>query len=299
MLLGGIEAGGTKMVCAVATEEGRVLERVVIPTGTPEDTIPPMLSFFRQWEPAALGIGSFGPLNLNRMSAAYGHIMKTPKTQWAHYDLLGAFRDALQIPVGIDTDVNAAVLAEVVWGGARGCHTAIYITVGTGVGVGVYCNDRLLHGLVHPEAGHILLSRHPEDHFPGVCPFHDHCLEGLASGPALEKRWGRPAGELSDRSEVWELEAYYIGQAVTDYILTYSPQRVILWGGVMHQSQLFPVVRTKVKEMLGGYVQHELVGRQIDAYIVPPGLGEDPGILGAVLLGKQALLTEEEGVQSV
>ncbi|MDE7062620.1 MAG: ROK family protein, partial [Lachnospiraceae bacterium] len=205
MLLGGIEAGGTKMVCAVATEEGRLLERVVIPTGTPENTIPLMLSFFKKWEPAALGIGTFGPVNLDRKSAGYGYIMKTPKKEWAHYDLMGAFREALQIPVGIDTDVNAAVLAEVVWGAARDCSTALYITVGTGVGVGVYCNGGLLHGLVHPEAGHILLSRHPQDQFPGVCPFHDNCLEGLASGPALEKRWGRPAGELSDRSEVWEL----------------------------------------------------------------------------------------------
>lgn len=293
MLLGGIEAGGTKMVCAVSTEEGRLLERVVIPTKTPETTIPPMIDFFKQWQPAALGIGSFGPVNLNKASAAYGHIMKTPKKEWAHYDLLGAFRDGLKIPAEIDTDVNAAALAEVTWGAAKGCNTAIYITVGTGVGVGVYCNGGLLHGLVHPEAGHILISRRRDDPFAGCCPFHDNCLEGLASGPAIEQRWGRPGGELADRDEVWELEADYIGQAVTNYILTYSPQRVILWGGVMHQQRLFPMVRARVREMLGGYVQHELTGEQIDAYIAPPGLGEDPGILGAVLLGKQALSKEE------
>lgn len=293
MLLGGIEAGGTKMVCAVSTEEGRLLERVVIPTAAPESTIAPMIDFFRQWKPAALGIGSFGPVNLNKASASYGHIMETPKKGWAHYDLLGAFREALKVPVGIDTDVNAAALAEVTWGAAKGCSTAIYITIGTGVGVGVYCNGGLLHGLVHPEAGHILIARHPEDNFAGNCPFHDSCLEGLASGPAIEKRWGRPAGELADCDEVWELEAYYIGQAVTNYILTYSPQRIILWGGVMHQQRLFPMVRARVREMLGGYVQHELTGPQIGAYIAPPGLGEDPGILGAVLLGKQALLTEK------
>ncbi len=198
---------------------------------------------------------------------------------------MGYFKNALKVPVGFDTDVNGAILGEVTWGAAKGCDCAIYITVGTGVGVGVYSNGRLLHGLVHPEAGHILLARHPEDNYKGRCPFHPNCMEGLASGPAIGERWGKPAAELADCDKVWEMEAYYIAQAVADYIVTYSPQKIILWGGVMHQEQLFPMVRSRVRELLNGYVHHEMLGEKIDEYIIPPALGEDPGILGAVRLG--------------
>ena len=187
--------------------------------------------------------------------------------------------------MGFDTDVNGAVLGEVTWGAAKGLDSAIYITVGTGVGVGVYLNGGLLHGLVHPEAGHILLSRHPSDPYEGKCPFHKNCMEGLAAGPAIEARWGKKGVELTDRDEVWELEAYYIAQAIMDYILVYSPQKIILWGGVMHQEKLFPMVREEVKRLLNGYVSHEAILDSIEDYIVPPALGEDPGIKGAIRLG--------------
>ncbi len=294
MIAGGIEAGGTKMVCAVAEtsedwreqkEPPHILARAQIPTGQPEETFAKMLDFFEPWDIVSLGIGSFGPLDLDRRSRTYGFVTSTPKQGWENRDFAGTFARARRIPVGFDTDVNAAVLGEVAWGAARGCETAIYITVGTGVGVGVYCNGGLLHGMVHPEAGHILLSRAPGDRYRGRCPFHENCMEGLASGPAIEERWGARAASLAGRREVWELEADYIAQAVADYILVYSPQRIILWGGVMHQTQLFELVRERARERLGGYVRHPMAEESIGEYIVPPALGEDPGVLGAVCLG--------------
>lgn len=304
MLIGGIEAGGTKMVCAIgevdeASFKGReiigavsvrILERVSILTETPAETLPRMIDFFAERGIEALGIGCFGPIDLNKKSDTYGYITKTPKTGWADFDMVGTFQKTLGVPIGFDTDVNAAILGEVTWGAANGCDTAIYITIGTGVGVGVYCNGGLLHGLVHPEAGHILLQRHPKDTYAGKCPFHANCLEGLASGPAVEARWGKPAVELADCRNVWEMEAYYIAQAVTNYILTYSPQKIILWGGVMHQEQLFSMVRSRVCEMLGGYVSHPLLEEGLEEYIVAPGLGENPGIMGAFELGLRELV---------
>lgn len=285
MLLGGIEAGGTKMVCAVGDETGKVMDRISLPTLKPDETLPKMIEYFKKWEIKALGIGSFGPVDLNRNSATYGYITKTPKVGWEHCNIVGTFQDALGCPVGFDTDVNGAILGEVTWGAAKDCDSAIYITIGTGVGVGVYVNGALLHGLVHPEGGHMLLARHPKDTYKGRCIFHPDCVESLASGPAIEERWGKKAYELADRSEVWEMEAFYLIQAVTNYICAYSPQKVILWGGVMHQEQLFDMVRRGVREKLNGYVQHPAVNEGIDDYIVPPALGENPGILGAIKLG--------------
>ena len=289
MLIGGIEAGGTKMVCAVGDENGVVKDRTSFPTRQPEETFADMIAYYRNWDIQALGIGCFGPLDLNRQSRTYGYITKTPKPGWGNCDIVGAFKDALGVPVGFDTDVNGAVLGEVTWGAAKGLDSAIYITIGTGVGVGVYVNGGLLHGLVHPEGGHILLIRHPKDTYEGKCPFHKNCVEGLAAGPSIEARWGKKAAELADRDEVWEMEAYYIAQAITDYVLSYSPQKIILWGGVMHQEKLFGMVRKEVRNLLNGYVAHEMITDTIDQYIVPPALGEDPGIMGAIKLGLDAM----------
>ena len=289
MLIGGIEAGGTKMVCAVGDENGVIKDRTSFPTRQPEETFADMIAYYRNWDIQALGIGCFGPLDLNRQSRTYGYITKTPKPGWGNCDIVGAFKDALGVPVGFDTDVNGAVLGEVTWGAAKGLDSAIYITIGTGVGVGVYVNGGLLHGLVHPEGGHILLIRHPKDTYEGKCPFHKNCVEGLAAGPSIEARWGKKAAELADRDEVWDMEAYYIAQAITDYILSYSPQKIILWGGVMHQEKLFGMVRKEVLNLLNGYVAHEMITEHIDQYIVPPALGEDPGIMGAIKLGLDAL----------
>lgn len=289
MILGGIEAGGTKMVCGIGDENGVLKERVSFPTRQPEETFRDMIGYFRERKIEALGIGCFGPVDLNRNSKTYGYITSTPKPGWANCDIVGTFRRELNVPVGFDTDVNGAVLGEVTWGAAKGCDSALYITIGTGVGVGVYINGSLLHGLVHPEAGHISLAKHPKDTYEGRCPFHPNCVESLASGPAIGERWGAAAVELKDRPEVWEMEAFYLGQALANYILCYSPQKIILWGGVMHQEQLFDLVRTKVQEFLNGYVSHEVVKEHINAYIVPPALGDDPGILGAIRLGQLEL----------
>lgn len=289
MLIGGIEAGGTKMVCAVGDENGVIKDRTSFPTRQPEETFADMIAYYKNWDIQALGIGCFGPVDLNRQSRTYGYITKTPKPGWGNCDIVGAFKDALGVPVGFDTDVNGAVLGEVTWGAAKGLDSAIYITIGTGVGVGVYVNGGLLHGLVHPEGGHILLIRHPKDTYEGKCPFHKNCVEGLAAGPSIEARWGKKAAELADRDEVWEMEAYYIAQAITDYIFSYSPQKIILWGGVMHQEKLFGMVRKEVLNLLNGYVAHEMITEHIDQYIVPPALGEDPGIMGAIKLGLDAL----------
>lgn len=289
MLIGGIEAGGTKMVCAVGDENGVIQDRVSFPTRQPEETFADILAYYKNWDIKALGVGCFGPLDLDKTSKTYGYITKTPKAGWEYFDVVGTLKKALGVPVGFDTDVNGAVLGEVTWGAAKGAESAIYITVGTGVGVGVYVNGGLLHGLVHPEGGHMLLGRHPQDPYQGKCPFHGNCVEGMASGPAIEERWGKKGAELADRDAVWELEAYYIAQAILNYIMAYSPQKIILWGGVMHQERLFPMIRKETLRLLGGYIAHERILEGMDEYIVPPALGEDPGIMGAVKLGLDAL----------
>lgn len=285
MRIGGLEAGGTKMVCAIGDELGNIEEKFVLPTKEPENTMPELLNFFRDKEIEAIGIGCFGPLDLNRCSSTYGYIKKSSKLAWVEYDMAGEVRRALKVPVGFDTDVNGAVLGEAVWGAAKGLENAIYITVGTGIGVGVYVNGKLLHGLVHPEGGHVLLQRHPKDTYRGWCPYHENCAEGLASGPAVEARWGKKGIELAGCEEVWELEAYYLAQAITDYIMTYSPEKIILGGGIMHQKQLYDMVRKNVAELLGGYISCDTILEHMDEYIVPPLLGEEPGIKGALYLG--------------
>ena len=289
MIIGGIEAGGTKMVCAVGDEQGRLIDRTIIPTEQAETTIPKIICYFKKWKLDALGIACFGPIDLNKDSRTYGYITKTPKKGWENFPMVKTFESELDIPIGFDTDVNGAVLGEVEYGAAKGCECAIYITIGTGIGVGVYCNGKLLHGLVHPEGGHILIPKHPKDQYEGSCPYHKRCFEGVASGSAIEKRWGKRAAELWDQSIVWEMEAYYIAEAITNYILTYSPEKIILWGGVMHQKQLFNMVRQKTKEKLNGYVYHHMILGQMEHYIVAPELGENPGIIGALCLGRRAI----------
>lgn len=290
MLFGALEAGGTKMVLAIGNENGEILEQVSIPTETPDVTIPKIIDYFKGKDIAALGIGSFGPIDLDKKSETYGYITSTPKLAWANYDFVGNIKKALSIPIGFDTDVNGSALGEATWGSTKGIDSSIYITIGTGIGVGVYQNGGLLHGMLHPEAGHVLLSKHDEDHFEGVCPYHPNCLEGLASGPSIEKRWGKKAIELKDETKVWELEAYYIAQALVGYILTLSPQRIVLGGGVMHQEQLFPLIRKKVVELLNGYVRTPQIS-DIDNYIVPAALNDNQGIMGCIQLAKMELET--------
>lgn len=284
MVIGALEAGGTKMVCAVGDEYGNIAKRTVIPTEKPDMTMPKMIEFFKQEAVQALGIGCFGPLNLDKKSANYGTITSTPKVAWRQYPIVDTFVEALHIPVFLDTDVNVAALGEATWGAGIGDEVVLYITIGTGVGAGICINGNLLHGLVHPEAGHILLARRQDDSFEGTCPYHRDCMEGLVSGPAIKGRWGQSAEKLADNSQVWEMEADYIAQALTNYILVYSPNRIILGGGVMHQLSLFPLIREKVKEYLNGYVVHPALEHDIDQYIVPPLLKDNAGIKGALQL---------------
>lgn len=288
MILGALEAGGTKMVCAIGDEKGTILDKISIPTTLPAETMPKLISYFQKFSLAALGIGTFGPADIHPDSATYGHILSTPKKGWANYNILGAFSETLQVPVGFDTDVNAAALGEAVYGCMRDISTGIYITIGTGIGIGVIAERKPLHGMLHPEGGHIFLQKHPSDTFSGGCPYHgDSCFEGLASGPALEKRYGKKAVELADLPEVWELEADYIAKALVSYILLLSPERIVLGGGVMHQKQLFPLIRQKTKQLLNKYVTTKEL-ENMDTYIVPASLADDQGILGCFSLAGQA-----------
>lgn len=284
MRLGAIEAGGTKFVCGIATENGEILERVSFPTETPEKTIENVINFFKNKEIEAMGIGSFGPIDLDLNSKTYGYITKTPKKYWSDFNLLGELKKYFDIPMIFDTDVNGAALGEATWGAAKGLKNCLYLTIGTGIGGGALVSGELVHGMLHPEMGHILVTKHPEDNYKGKCPFHKNCFEGLAAGPAIEERWETKAYNLPKDHKAWELEAYYIAQALMNYILILSPEKIILGGGVMKQEQLFPLVRKYVKELLNGYVQTDEILNNIDNYIVYPELGDNAGLLGAVAL---------------
>lgn len=285
--IGALEAGGTKMVMAVTTPEGEILERDEIPTGDPVPTCEAIVRWFADKDIDALGVGAFGPTGVDPNSDTYGWILETPKTAWRHFNFLGALQEGLDVPCGYDTDVNAACLGEATFGCAQGLDTVVYITIGTGVGAGVMAGGRLMHGMLHPEAGHIQLRKRAYDTGASVCGFHDSCFEGLASGPSIEARWGAKGHELAGNAQVWELESEYIAEALVDYVMCYSPEKIILGGGVMKQEQLFPLVRNKFTEMLGGYIQTEQV-KAVDTYIVPSGCNGDQGILGCTALALEA-----------
>ncbi|WP_406686107.1 ROK family protein [Rossellomorea vietnamensis] len=282
MIIGAIEAGGTKFVCGIGNETGDILERITIPTTTPEETLKQVVEFFDGKKIERLGVGSFGPINLDQESRGYGSITSTPKPHWSHFNLIGELKKHFPIPIAFDTDVNAAALGESVWGAAKGLDSCLYITVGTGIGVGALTEGKLVHGLTHPEMGHIMVRRHLDDTYAGGCPYHGDCLEGLASGPAIEARWGKKAADLVDNPQVWETEAYYLAQAIANYILILSPKKVILGGGVMNQMHLFPLIREQVVTILAGYVHHKQILEEIETYIVPPGLGNNAGLVGAL-----------------
>ena len=288
--LGAIEAGGTKFVCGVGTSAGEIAAESRFPTTTPEKTLASCLAFFEEQDPlAAIGIASFGPVDLQPDSPTYGHITTTPKLGWTQTDLVGPIQQAFGIPVGFDTDVNGAALGEHRWGAAQGLDTFIYLTVGTGIGGGGMVGGHLLHGALHPEMGHLRVPHDlARDPFAGACPYHGDCLEGLASGPAIEARWGRKGQDLPADHPAWDLEAHYLGVGLSDLILTLSPQRVIVGGGVMAQPGMFEKVRAEVLQSLNGYLQLDAILEQIDRYIVPPGLGNQAGLLGAVALAQRA-----------
>ncbi len=289
-LFGGIEGGGTKFVCAVGTGPDDIREEIRYPTTTPEESIGRALDFFRSFEGlSAVGIACFGPLDPNPRSPTWGYVTTTPKPGWAHTEFAGLVQRVLKVPVGFDTDVNAAALAEHRWGAAQGLDSCLYLTVGTGIGGGALVEGHLIHGLMHPEMGHVRIPHDFQaDPFPGLCPYHGDCLEGLACGPAIKARWGQPAETLPPDHPAWALEAHYLALGLVAYIVTLSPQRIMLGGGVMAQTHLFPLIRQEVQTLLNGYIQSPALLGQIQDYIVPPALGNRAGVLGAIALAQEA-----------
>jgi fructokinase len=294
-IVAGIEAGGTKCICAIGSGPDDIRAEIRVPTTNPDTTLDELLQFITYYEKAngklaALGIACFGPLDLSPTSPAFGSITSTPKPGWPNTPVLRIFSEALQLPVVIDTDVNVAAFGEYCWGVARGLENFIYLTIGTGVGGGGMVNGRLMHGLTHPEMGHIRLPHDFQlDPYHGNCQYHGDCLEGLASGPALEKRWGCKAETLAEDHPAWMLEAQYLGYALAGFICTLSPERVILGGGVMQQSHLFPLVRSEVVSLMNGYIVSPMLESRIDEYICPPELGGRAGVCGALALALQEI----------
>ncbi|HZD10767.1 MAG TPA: ROK family protein [Candidatus Binatia bacterium] len=292
-LYGGIEAGGTKFVCAVASGPDDIRAETRFETTAPGETIQRAIAFFKRQGRGrslhAIGVAAFGPLDPDPGSDTFGFITSTPKPGWRDTDVAGVVSQALGVPVGFDTDVNGAALAEWRWGAAQGLENFIYLTVGTGIGGGGLVNGELMHGLLHPEMGHVRIPHDWEaDPYPGHCPYHGDCLEGLAAGPAIGERWQRPAEELESDHPAWALEARYLALALVNYILTLSPQRIILGGGVMERQSLFPKIRSDVLELLNAYVQAPAILKHIDGFIVPPALGNKAGVLGAIALAERA-----------
>ncbi len=292
-LFGGIEAGGTKFVCIVASGPDHILEQMRIPTTTPGETLERTIEFFRPFtasrQVGTIGIGCFGPLDSDPTSPTYGSITSTPKPGWNNTDVPGTIRRALNVGIAIDTDVNAAALGEFKWGASQGCDPSLYLTIGTGIGGGYVMNGQPLTGLLNPEMGHIRIPHDLQvDPFPGICPFHADCFEGLANGPAIQERFGSRGESIPDDHPFWKVEAGYIASALVNYILTLSPRKIVIGGGVMGRAFLFPLVRRKVQDLLQGYVSHPKLLEDIANYIVPPALGNLSGSLGAIALAKLA-----------
>jgi fructokinase len=292
-LYGGIEAGGTKFVCAVGSGPTDIHALTQFPTTTPQDTLDRAVDFFKEQQRKVnimgIGIGTFGPVNLNPDSSKFGYITTTPKPGWSDTNFKGVIEERLKLPVKIDTDVNAAALAEYRWGAAQNLHTFLYLTIGTGIGGGGMADGRLLHGLTHPEMGHIRIPHDwQKDPFPGFCPYHGDCFEGLAAGPSIKNRYGERGETLSEDHPVWSLLADYISLALTNFICILSPQRIILGGGVMEQDHLLRSIRTRTQSLLNGYVNAPEILEHIDKYIVRPELRGKAGVLGAIALACSA-----------
>ncbi len=287
MILGAIEAGGTKFVLAVGNEQGEITDKISIPTSTPEETMPEIYAFFKDKKITSLGIGCFGPLELNKDKENYGYITSTPKLAWADYDILGNLKRNLGVPVEISTDVSGAALGEVTFGDYEKENTLLYITVGTGIGGGYVMDGKIHNGMLHPEMGHILVTKNPKDTYEGACPYHKTCLEGLAAGPANEGRTGMKGIDIPDDHESFNFIAEYMAEALMSYILVLSPTKIVLGGGVMDRTHMLPMIRRILAEKLNGYIKTDQLN-DLDHYIVTPSLGIESGIKGALALALMA-----------
>ncbi|SET48225.1 fructokinase [Salinibacillus kushneri] len=288
MLIGSIEAGGTKFVCAVGDEKGLVLDKTSFSTEEPDKTLAKVESFFKEHPIEALGVGTFGPVDLDKTSNSYGTILKTPKIKWQNYPFLQKLKNTFHVPVAMDTDVNTACLGEYYYGAAKEANSSLYITVGTGIGAGLVQNGQVFQGKNHSEMGHIFVQKHPDDDFKGSCPSHGACIEGLASGPAIEKRYGKKGYLLAENPGVWEMEAFYLAQAIMNYFVMLSPEKIILGGGVMKQEKLYQMVQDEFMNLLNGYLAVD----NVKNLIVKPELKDEQGVIGAIMLGVKALKRE-------
>ena len=292
MLIGALEAGGATMNASIGNAQRGVMQRASFPTGAPDETIAQVAAFFKMFDIRALGVGSFGPLDLNPQSPTYGHILGTPKEEWRNYPLLSALTGLLGVPALIDTAVNVSALAENRMGAGVGTKNMLYVTVGAGVGGGILIGGEVVHGLTHPELGHMIVSPLLQDPMQqGVCPFHRQCLEGLASEPAMEKRWGLSPRLMTPDHPAWDMEAAYLAQLCANAIVMLSPEKIVLGGPVMQMNPaLYPMIRAKTLELLGGYVASPCMTEEgMEKYIVPSKLGVNAGVTGALLLGARAL----------
>ncbi|EOI01784.1 fructokinase [Enterococcus moraviensis ATCC BAA-383] len=283
--LGSIEAGGTKFVCGIGNDQLEIIERVSFPTTTPEETVALVIGFFKKYNIKAIGIGSFGPIDIHKDSVTYGHITTTPKLAWQDYDFVGAMKKEFDVPIAFTTDVNAAAYGEYVAGNGAGLSSCVYYTIGTGVGAGAIQDGRFVEGFSHPEMGHMIVKRHEADQFSGSCPFHNDCLEGMAAGPAIEKRAGKKGQELAEDDPFWDIEAYYVAQAAYNTTLMLAPEVIIFGGGVMKQRHMLPKVHREFEKLVNGYVTTP----PLEKYIVTPKLEDDPGTIGCLALAKKEL----------
>ncbi|GMA46191.1 fructokinase ScrK [Tetragenococcus muriaticus] len=291
MLYGAIEAGGTKFVCAVGDESLNIQKRASFPTTQPEETMKQVMDFFNQYkkELVAIGVGSFGPIDVHVDSTTYGYITSTPKLAWQNFDFVGTLKQAFDIPIAWTTDVNAAGYGEYAFGKGKGLSSVIYYTVGTGIGGGAIQEDRFIEGFSHPEMGHMLVTPHPEDHFGGNCPFHENCLEGMAAGPAIEQRAGKKGQDIPAEDPIWDMEAYYIAQCAYNTTLMFSPDVIIFGGGVMKQKHMVQKVHQTFSRLLNNYVKTP----ELENYIVTPYLEDDAGIFGCLALARQTKLDKK------
>jgi fructokinase len=287
ILFGGIEGGGTKFICAVGSSPQNIVDEIRFPTATPVETVQQVCNFFAPHlnRLRGIGLGSFGPVDVDPASPTYGYVTTTPKPNWANTDILGMLREKLNLPIAMDMDVVTAGLGEAKWGASMGFDPSLYLTIGTGIGGGFIVNGKPLRGLVSLEMGHIRIPHDPGlDPFRGACPYHGDCFEGLASGPAIQARFGQRAETLSNDDPFWDVEAGYIAYALTNYILTLAPKKIILGGGIMQKDFMFKKIRARVKALLNDYLNHPTLINHMDEYIVPPALGSRAGVLGAIAL---------------